>query len=346
MLSALRGGFSALREKNEFWESKLKANPIEWLLEKNNPSVRYFTMIDILGLDKNSKDVVFAKKAIMNSKIVKKIFSKQSPEGYGGEPKNFAASYSNTFWQLVLMAELGVDGRDIRIRKTCELIFSLSQKEGGFSISGTRGTVLPCYTGIMTWALIRFGYLDDPRVVQALKWIVNYQRFDDGRREDKRKIWDGYGVRQYGGCFNTHSCFMGCIKAIRALSEVPEDRRSKEIQELIKQGVEFFLKHRLYKANHHGFKVAKHGWLKFGFPLAYQTDVLEVLGVVTDLGYTKDERMGDAIDLLISKQDENGRWRSENPYLRRMWGSIAETKGKPSKWITLNALRIIKRIYG
>lgn len=74
----------------------------------------------------------------------------------------------------------------------------------------------------------------------------------------------------------------------------------------------------------------------------YQTDALEILGILTQLGY-KDERMNDAIDILISQQDSQGRWMLENTFNGRFQVNI-EQKGKPSKWITMNAIRILKRI--
>jgi len=73
----------------------------------------------------------------------------------------------------------------------------------------------------------------------------------------------------------------------------------------------------------------------------WHTDVLEILGILTRLGY-KDERMKEAIDLVVSKQDEQGRWILENTYSGRFLVNI-ERKGKRSKWITLNALRVLKR---
>jgi len=97
-----------------------------------------------------------------------------------------------------------------------------------------------------------------------------------------------------------------------------------------------------WKRSHDINIVPKTGWLKFGFPLMYQTDALEILGILTQLGY-KDERMNDAIDILISKQDSQGRWMLENTFNGRFQVNI-EQKGKPSKWITMNAIRILKRI--
>ena len=76
----------------------------------------------------------------------------------------------------------------------------------------------------------------------------------------------------------------------------------------------------------------------------WNTDVLEILEILTKLGY-KDNRMQDAVELVISKQDNQGRWMLENTFNGRFQVSI-ERKGKPSKWITLKVLRVIKRFYG
>jgi len=76
----------------------------------------------------------------------------------------------------------------------------------------------------------------------------------------------------------------------------------------------------------------------------YQTDVLEVLGILTSLGY-RDKRMQEAVDLVVKKQDERGRWKLDDNFNGRFQVDIEE-KGKPSKWITLNALRVLKQYYG
>jgi len=75
----------------------------------------------------------------------------------------------------------------------------------------------------------------------------------------------------------------------------------------------------------------------------YQDDVLEILGILTRLG-CKDERMQEAVDLVVTKQNAEGRWKLENTYNGRFHTNI-EMKGKPSKWITLNALSMLKRYY-
>jgi len=67
------------------------------------------------------------------------------------------------------------------------------------------------------------------------------------------------------------------------------------------------------------------------------------LGILTKLG-CKDERMQEAVDLVLSKQDEQGRWSLENTFNGRFQVNI-EQKGDSSKWITLNALKALKGFY-
>ena len=136
---------------------------------------------------------------------------------------------------------------------------------------------------------------------------------------------------------------MSAAKALKALAEIPPVKRNSKTQALIKDGAEYFLKHHIYKKSHDLNRVSKPGWLHFGFPLMYQTDALEMLGILASLGY-KDERMKEAVDLVISKQETSGRWKLESTFNGRFQVNI-ERKGEESKWITLNALKALKRYY-
>ena len=83
-------------------------------------------------------------------------------------------------------------------------------------------------------------------------------------------------------------------------------------------------------------------WFRFGYPLGYVTDVLQNLEALTLLGYGHDRRLGNALDLLVSKRDGDGRWLMKYSYNGKMWADV-ETPGQPSKWVTLRALRVLKR---
>jgi hypothetical protein len=329
------------------WRSLLRADATSWLLENDNPSVRYLTLTDILQKQGDDPEVNKARKEIMESGVVPKILAQQKNEDHWGPPASFyTAKYKGTVWQLLILAELGADGKDERIRKACEFILENSQnrESGGFSQwlsvktgGGRYAGVIPCLTGNMIWSLIRFGYFSDPRVQRGIDWIVKYQRFDDGVKGTAK----GWPYEKLVMCFGKHSCHMGVVKALKALAEIPREKRSIDVSRTIERGVEYVLQHDIYKKSHNLTRVSKPGWLHFGFPLMYQTDALEILGILTKLGF-RDNRMQEAVDLVVSKQDEQGRWELENTFNGKFQVSI-EQKGKQSKWITLNALRVLKR---
>jgi hypothetical protein len=331
------------------WKSILKADPTNWLLEEDNPSVRYFTLTELLDNPISDSEVKETKNAIMKIGITTRILAKQMNDGYWETPTAFyTAKYRGTVWQLMILAELGADGRDSRISKACEFILANSQnpESNGFSMwssektgGGRRSGVIPCLTGNMVWSLIRLGHLEDPRVQRGINWITTYQRFDDGIKETPK----GWPYDKYVMCWGKHTCHMGAVKALKALAEVPADKRTAEMEATIKNGAEHMLRHHIYKRSHDLSRVSKPGWLRFGFPLMYQTDALEILGILTKLGY-KDERMQETVDLVLSKQDNQGRWNLESTFNGRFQVNI-ERKGELSKWITLNALKALKRYY-
>jgi hypothetical protein len=331
------------------WKRLLKADPIDWLLEEDNPSVRFFTLTGLLNKPHNGSLARKAKDQIMQVGVVPKILSRQKEGGYWETAEDFyvRTKYNGTVWQLIILAELGADKDDTRIKKACEFILQWSQdrESGGFSYRGSAGNggfhsaVVPCLTGNMVWSLLRFGYFDDPRVRRGIDWIVEYQRFDDAIEKAPR----GWPYDKREPCWGKHTCHMGVVKTLKALAEIPVRKRTQRVNKTIENAAEYLLVHNIHKRSHDLSRVSKPGWLKFGFPLMYNTDVLEILGILTGLGY-RDSRMQEALELVISKQDEQGRWKLESTYNGRFQVNI-EQKGKPSKWVTLNALRVLKGFY-
>ncbi|XHH07579.1 MAG: nitrogen fixation protein NifH [Candidatus Bathyarchaeia archaeon] len=331
------------------WKAQLKADPTDWLLEEDNPSVKYFTLTTLLDKPQTDVEVQKAKKAIMTTGVVPKILAKQNSDGTWETPGTFyTAKYKGTSWQLIILAELGADPEDQRIQKACEFILKNSQhlESHGFSMAtaattggGRQSGVIPCLTGNMVWSLIRLGYLNDSRVQAAVNWITTYQRFDDAVEVAPK----GWPYDKFEPCWGKHTCHMGVVKALKALTEIPKEQRTEQVKETIANGAEYMLKHHIFKQSHNLNKVSKPGWLHFGFPLMYQDDALEVLGILTKLGY-RDQRMQEAVDLVVSKQANLGRWRLESTFNGRFQTNI-ERKGEDSKWITLKALQALKGYY-
>jgi len=331
------------------WKSYLPADVTGWLLEPENPSVRYFTLTTILDKPESDPEVRKARLDIMQTGIVPEILSKQDPGGYWGDIRKFYTDkYKGTVWQLMILAELGADHSHPQIARACEFIFENSQElaDGGFSAyrsektgGGLPGYVIPCLTGNMVWSLIRLGYLEDARLQKGIGWINTWQRFDDGiETPPKGKLYDRFEM-----CWGKHTCHLGVVKTMKALCEIPENLRTDSTQHTIRQGIEYLLVHHIYKKSHDYSAVSRPGWLKLGFPLMYQSDIQEILLILTRLK-CQDPRMQDAIDVMISKQTPDGRWLLENSFNGKMQVNI-EKKGKPSKWITLNALRVLKGFY-
>jgi len=324
----------------------LTADPTDWLLEENNPSVRYLTLTDLIGKPACDPEVEKARANIMIKGAVPKILAKQEKGGYWDKPdRQYVSKYKGTVWQLIMLAEHLADPNDRRIQDACEFVLTHSQdvESGGFPVhhaaktgGGRHSEVIPCLTGNMVWSLIRLGYLSDSRVQRGIEWIAGYQRFDDGVKNRPR----GWPYDRFEICWGTHTCHMGAVKALKALAEITPRGRSARIKRMIGEGAEYILKHHVHKRSHNLNQTSKPGWLRFGFPLMYQTDVLEILGILTKLGY-KDERMKEAINVVLSRQDASGKWKLANTFNGRFHVDI-EAKGQPSKWITLNALRVLK----
>ena len=322
------------------------ADPIPWLLEGDDPSVRYFTLTDLLGVAPDNPAVTAARRAIMSHGTVPRILAAQAGDGHWeGRDDFYTAKYRGTVWQLVILAALGADGADERVRGGCEVILRDAQdtESGGFAVGrakkagdGLHSSVIPCLTGNLVWSLIRLGMLDDPRVQRGVEWITTYQRFDDS--EDEAPT--GWPYDRLEMCWGRHTCHMGAVKALRALAAIPLERRSPKVERTLAQGTEFMLRHHVHKRSHDLAKVSKPGWLRFGFPLMYQTDVLEILGILTALG-CRDERMREALHLVAGKADAQGRWKLESTFNDRFLVPI-EAKGELSRWVTFEALRVLK----
>lgn len=332
------------------WKSHLYEDATPWLLQDDNPSVKYLALKEIMDAPESHPEVRRARKNIMKTGAVPKILAKQTPGGYWEKPEDFyiRTKYRGTVWSFIILAELMASVEDYRIQRTCEFILHWSQdrESGGFSYRGSdkgggnHSGVLPCLTGNMVWGLIRFGFGDDPRVRRAVEWMTAFQRFDDGAIEAPK----GWPYDRFEVCWGKHTCMLGVVKGLKALAEIPPRKRTKNVDLFIRKAAAFLLKHHLYKKSHDPTRVAKPKWTKLWFPWMWDTDVLEMLVLLTGLGY-RDQRMEEAMELLLSKQGKNGRWTLENTYNGRFQVNI-ESKAKPSKWVTLNVLRVLKRYYG
>ena len=157
------------------WRNVLNDDPIPWLLEPDNPSVRYFTRRDLLDRPEDDTEVAAAKAAIMTSPPASDILAAQRPDGsWQAEERAYNPMYKSTVWQVVFLDELAADGEDERVRCGVERVFATMQAEdGSFPALGRvyHGIVL-CMEGNVLRALLGLGYGADPRTQGAMAFLL------------------------------------------------------------------------------------------------------------------------------------------------------------------------------
>ncbi len=339
-----------------FWKGKLRANSIPWLLESDTsqPAIRYFTLRDILGYPEDEIEVKEARVAIMRDGPVPVILAAQKTEGYWDKPgPGYAPKYRGTQWAVVFMAQLGADGTNSHVRAGCEYVLSAAiASNGSLSMSGTPSGFVHCMAGNLGAALIDLGWLGDQRLQSALEWLAQTITGEGvaestSRDTDMRYYKSGTMAPFFTCAINVGlPCAWGAIKAILALSRVPFSLRTQRMQAAVQQGISFLLSHDPAVADYPfgmGNKPSS-SWFKFGYPIGYITDILQNLEVLAALGQAQDPRLANALELVLSKQDKQGRWTLEYSYNGKTWVDI-EKKGQPSKWVTLRALRALKAAY-
>lgn len=316
-----------------------------WLLESDDPSVRYWALQDVKGKPQDDPAVLEAQEMIMSSPPVKAIFDNQEPGGWWvKEGDMYLPKYTATTHSLLILAEFGAK-RTPAIERAIEHIYRFQRNSGHFLIElpatkkGQASLIKDgcCIDGNVLRYLAHFGYLDDPRTRRLIDFTNGYH---DGENA-------GWRCRSYPINESTvfpKNCYMGATKMLRSLSLIPPEKRGKDIQAVIDRETRNILENLVYRylRNPDGSRKDKKGWKKLGFPLFYQSDVLEVLDTLTRLG-VHDDRMQPAIDIVLEARQPDGRWLLENTYNGKMWVDIEE-KRKPSKWITLRAIRTLKRL--
>jgi hypothetical protein len=324
----------------EGWRAAVHGDPLPWLLEPETPAVRQMALRLLLDEPEDAPVVRRARAAAMRTAPIASILDAQDPEGFWVKPgSGYSPKYTGTVWSLIFLDQLGADGRDRRIRGACTHVMEHAQaRNGGFGWSSGSASVVHCLNGNVLRALIGFGWLDDDRVRAAVEWearSITGDGFDDWHR------WATAGPGFACGINGRLPCAWGAIKALRGLARIPSRRRSSLVRRTIGEGVEFLLSRDPAVADYPTDTKVSGNWFKLGFPSGYVADMLQNLEILCELGHGKDPRLGNAIDLVLSKQDARGRWHNQHPYRGKLWTDMEP--GGPSKWVTLRACSVLKQ---
>ncbi len=331
------------------WQARLLGDPTPWLLDGADPAVRHMALRRLRLGSGDQAEIDAARRAAMMADPIAAILAAQQADGYWEKPgAGYATKYRGTVWQLIFLDQLGADGSDARVGRACSYVLEHSQTSlGGFGASGRANgkpppsSAIHCLNGNLLRALIGLGRLDDERVAQAIEWEA---RTITGEGVER---WYASGTSGPNfGCAANEGlpCAWGAIKALLGLARIPAERRTALVTRAIDIGVAFLLGRDPAAADYPagwGNTRPSRSWFKLGFPSGYVADVLQNLEILCELGHGSDPRLGPAVEWLLGKQDERGRWRNEYAYNGKTWVDF-EQQGQPSKWVTLRACTVLR----
>lgn len=321
---------------------------MDWLLESDVSGVDYLAMRDLTNA--TEKEVSAARQRAHREGPIAYILSKMDPEGYWEKPGGgYMPKYTSTVWSLILLSQLGASiDADGRIATACNYYLDHAMTaHGQISANGTPSQTIDCLQGNMLTALMDIGFCD-PRMDMAYEWMAMTTTGEGvapmGDKSTPLRYYSGkIGPDFACGANNKLACAWGAVKVMMAFGRLPEDKRTDLIDRAIDRGVDFLLRTDPATAEYPcGYAAKPSGnWWKFGFPVFYITDILQIAEALVRLGYRTDPRLQNTLKLIQSKQDEQGRWLLEFDYKGKTWGDYG-TKKQPNKWVTLRALRVLR----
>lgn len=313
------------------WKTHEATDPvIRWLLD-SDPSLRWQVMQDLLHAP---ADQVAAERARVAAEGVgARLLALQGADGsWGGAAWNQESD--STMHVLNMLQQIGLDPASDEARRAVALVRHNVTWRGwdwdgswrGIEFTGTPyfvGEVEPCINGQMAASGAYFRQ-DVERVINRLLG----EQLSDG----------GWNCKAERG--STRSSFHTTICVLEALLEYELAGGHTEVKESRRRGQEYLLERRLLRRLTTG-EVIDPDWTRFSFPNWWHYDVLRGLEYMRKAGVTPDKRVAEAVQLVESKRGSDGRWLLENPHPGNVAVELDEGEGKPSKWNTLRALRVL-----
>jgi hypothetical protein len=300
---------------------------IDWLLDAD-PSIRWQVMRD---LTHEQADVIAAERSrIATEGWGARLLALQAPDGlWGGRP--WSHDWTDTFHVLELLRRFGLDPESEQARRAVGLVREHVVWRGGAPEETPwannrffEGEVEPCINGNVVATGSYFGVDMTPLVERLLG-----EQLPDGGWNCE--VENGATVSSFG---TTISVLEGLVEHQRAtggLAGVGEARR---------RGEAYMLERRLFRRKTTG-EVIDPSWLQFSFPTWYFYDVLRGLEYMRSAGLKPDERVAEAITVVERNRDPDGRWPLQNVHEGDAHFPMDEGEGKPSRWNTLRAMRVL-----
>ncbi len=276
------------------WQDQLKGDPLSWLLEPDPPGVRYLALRDLLDCAPDDPELLAARQVAYTHGPIAAVLAAMHPAGYWAEPgPGYLPKYRSSVWSIQLLAQLGATAaQDERIAHACAYILDHALAPGGqFTASGAPSGTADCLQGELIWSLMALGYTD-PRLETAYEWMARTVTGEGLAPNTDRHAPLRYYAGKCGPLFACGSndklpCAWGAAKVMLAFGLLPVERRTPLIERAIQQGVDFLFSVDPATADYpSGYSAKPSGnWWKFGFPVFYVTDLLQIVEALVALGY-------------------------------------------------------------
>lgn len=303
----------------------------EWLLEPDDPSVRYRTLTELMGKPAGDPVAAASRKAIPGSAPVAALLDAMHPDGYWlqknprtGTMIGSGAEYGpfgTTHFCLSYLAELGLDRRHPKVKLAAERYLDLQQPDGDWLGH------FSCLYGYNIRTFIKLGYRRDKRLQRSVELLLGSARKDSGYLCDPHETPRG----------RTKSCIRGSVKALAAFAELgPEYWEHPSCRGL----VEYFLDRQgIYKRSDPKSFVNRDVQTMI-YPFHWRASLVEVLYFLSRMGCGSDPRLKRAWELLASKSRPDGRYLLEWTPSQSSWK--VGKRGADNKWMTLYTLLALK----
>ena len=306
---------------------------LQWLLD-SDPSVRWQVMRDLT--DAPAEEVAAERARVATEGAGARLLALQGADGsWGGAAWN--RGWDSTMHVLMLLRDFGLDPASDEARRAVGLVRDHVTWQGWEAYEGNPffvGEVEPCINGQVGAVGAYFGQ-DVRGIIERLLT----EQLADG----------GWNCEAENG--STRSSFNTTICVLEALLEYERAvGSSPEVSAARLRGEDYLLERRLFHRRSTGEVIERDrkgggAWTSFAFPTWWHYDVLRGLEYLRSAGVRPDDRVTEAIDLVESKRDGDGRWALDTQYPGLMPVEIDEGVGRPSRWNTLRALRVLDWYY-
>jgi hypothetical protein len=296
-------------------------NVVDWLLE-SDPAIRWQVLRDLT--DAPADEVATERSRIAREGWGAQLLAAQDADGRwsGG---TFFPEWISTEATLHLLYVFGLDPASDEARRAIAPIHEAARWDYDPSMRYFDGEVEPCINGRTVAVGAYFG--QDVRVI--VDRLLNDQMADGG-----------WNCEQENG--STRGSFDSTLNVLEGLLEYERSTGSDgDVIAARLRGEEYLLERRLFHRLSDG-EIPHKRWLQIGFPNGWFYDIARVLDYLRNARTEPDERMAEALGILESKRDAEGRWPLDRAYHDKLLVDLGETEGQASRWITLRALRVLR----